>query len=88
MPNYWPEPKQITPDFREVTMHHRSRVVVHGCDRDGALATAEALSETHACDLETFVSWVDNRTNEPLGEVIVGREFYPCKGAMMPAEPT
>lgn len=76
-----PKPIDLT-TFADIMMHQRYRVVVHDCDGEGAIAKAEEISERSACDLETFVAYVDTRTGECLGEVTVHRKFYPCKGAM------
>lgn len=83
--NYnYPEPKPIDLSNGRCTMHQRSRVVIMQPTYEHAEATSEELSESMACDLETFVAYVNNETGELVGEVVVGRKFYPCKGAMVP----
>lgn len=82
----YPMPKPIDLVGRDLIMHQRYRVVVHDCEDVAAAEKAEQISETAACDLETFIAYVDSRTGECLGEVVVQRQFYPRKGAMVPVE--
>lgn len=82
--HHFPEPKDLELQNRDITIHQRYRVVVHQVDQEDAMAKAESISEGCACHVEMFVCYADNRTGESLGEIILGRKFYPCKGAMVP----
>lgn len=74
------------PKAGRVTFHQRSRVVIQQPTHEDAEALADKLSETMACDVEMFMAAVDDEAGENRGEITLGRKFYPCKAAMVPAE--
>lgn len=78
--------KPIQPVPGKTTMHQRSRVVITQPTEEDAMELAERISETCACDVESFFSIVDDAADENRGEIVFARKFYPCKGAMVPAE--
>lgn len=83
------EPKHFEPKPGRITFHQRARVVIHQPTFEEAEALAEKLSEEMACDVEMFLAVVDDSNEdagEDRGEVVIGRKFFPCKAAMVPAE--
>lgn len=83
----FPEPKEFQIRQYGLTIHQRYRIVSHSSNSEDAIAKAEQISEQYACDLESFVVYVNDETGEALGEIVLGRKLFPCKQAMTAAEP-